>query len=68
MAEAAIGGTLPNPVPGADSYYDTSIKAPVWATDDKFVRQIGRLRFYNLQADFEVAPLEAAGLRYEAGP
>ena len=44
-----------NPVPGADSYYDISIPAPKWATADVFVKQLGRVRFYNLDRDVEVA-------------
>ncbi len=42
----ALDGTLPNPIGRAVNYYDVSIKAPDWATDDKFIAQIGRLRFY----------------------
>jgi len=43
-----------NPVPHADSYFDISIPNPVWATDDKFVKQIGRIKFYNIDMDVEV--------------
>lgn len=49
------GAALPNPVPGADSYYDTSIPAPKWATPDLFVGQLGRVRFYNTDRDHEAA-------------
>ena len=42
-----------NPVPGADSYYDISIPAPKWATAATFVKQLGRVRFYNLDHDVE---------------
>lgn len=49
----AIGGSVPNPAPGADSYFDISIPPPKWATPDTFVTQIGRLRFYNLDRDVE---------------
>lgn len=41
-------------VPGADSYYDISIPAPNWADENKFVKQVGRIRFYNLDKDIEV--------------
>jgi len=51
IAAAAIEGRIENPVPGADSYHDTSIGAPKWATPDRFVRQIGHLRFYNVDRD-----------------
>lgn len=50
---AVLDGTLPNPVPGADSYYDTSIQAPYWATPETFVGQFGRIRFHNLDRDIE---------------
>jgi spore germination cell wall hydrolase CwlJ-like protein len=43
-----------NPVPGADSYFDISIPNPNWAPDDKFVKQIGRIKFYNLDSDIEL--------------
>jgi spore germination cell wall hydrolase CwlJ-like protein len=43
-----------NPVPGADGYYDISISPPKWATPETFVKQIGKLRFYNLDRDFEL--------------
>jgi len=42
-----------NPVKGADSYHDISIPSPKWATKDMFVCQIGRLKFYNVDKDFE---------------
>jgi len=40
-----------NPVIGADSYFDVSIPNPKWATADKFVAQIGRIKFYNIDGD-----------------
>lgn len=43
-----------NPVPGADSYHDVSIPPPNWASPKSFVRQIGRIRFYNLDRDLEI--------------
>jgi hypothetical protein len=27
---------------------------PKWATDDKFVKQVGRIKFYNLDSDIEL--------------
>lgn len=54
------GAQLPNPAPGADSYYDTSIPAPKWATAETFVKQIGRIRFHNLDHDVESEPLPPA--------
>lgn len=49
----AISDNVLNPVIGADSYFDISIPNPKWATDDKFVKQIGRIKFYNLDMDIE---------------
>jgi len=46
LAECAIFGTLENPVPGADSYHDTSAQ-PYWADASQFIKQIGRILFYN---------------------
>ncbi len=45
-AQAAMMNSAPNPAPKADSYYDISIAAPVWATPEGFIVQIDRLRFY----------------------
>lgn len=53
VASGALSHILANPAPGADSYYATYIKAPKWATDDKFVVQIGGHRFYDLDSDVE---------------
>src|SRR5437899_1787230 len=55
QADAAIHDIAPNPVAGADSYFDVSIAPPRWATPNKLVRAIGRLRFYNLDSDHELA-------------
>ena len=53
VADKAIGKKVDNPVPHADSYFDVSITAPAWATDDIFIAQVGRLRFYNVDKDYE---------------
>jgi spore germination cell wall hydrolase CwlJ-like protein len=53
IALDVVNGDVGNPVPGADSYYAVSIPAPKWATQDRFVRQIGNHRFYNLDRDVE---------------
>ena len=45
-AKQAINKSVPNPTPDADSYYDTSIGAPPWATDAGFIGELGKLRFY----------------------
>jgi len=46
-----LDGISPNPVQGADSYYDISIKPPYWATPETLVRKIGKLVFHNLDHD-----------------
>lgn len=46
IADVVLSGTVNNPAPGADSYFDISIKAPNWATPDRHVADIGRLKFY----------------------
>ena len=57
IACRAYDRALENPVIGADSYYDISLdkigKAPKWATEETFVRQIGKIKFYNLDKDVE---------------
>lgn len=53
-ADIAYNKTGANPVPGADSYFDDSIKAPYWAKSEMFVKKIGRLNFYNIDQDHEI--------------
>ena len=53
ITQGVLDGSIDNPVPGADSYHDTSIKPPYWATPDKFVWQIDRILFYDLDQDYE---------------
>jgi len=53
VAADVLSGATANPVPGADSYYDISIKPPVWAVESAFVGQLGKIRFYNLDNDHE---------------
>lgn len=52
-SQAAINKTEPNPVPGADSYYDLSIPPPNWAEPKMFVARLGRIRFFNVDRDVE---------------
>jgi len=51
VAVDVISHSVENPVIGADSYFDISIPNPKWATADKFVKQIGRIKFYNIDGD-----------------
>lgn len=53
VAGMVLNNQVANPVPGADSYYDTSIAPPAWATPDSFVKQIGKLIFHNVDHDYE---------------
>lgn len=62
LAQQAIEGHLPNPVPGADSYYDVSIEAPDWTAGARFVRQIARIRFYDVDHDYEAAAGAVTGV------
>jgi N-acetylmuramoyl-L-alanine amidase len=47
VAQSAMDGTVANPVPNADSYYDDSIPRPKWASDANFIAKLGRLSFHN---------------------
>lgn len=51
VAGGSVSGLYKNPVPGADSYHDTSIMPPKWATPENFVKKIGKLMFYNTDGD-----------------
>jgi hypothetical protein len=56
VAYNAIYELSNNPAPLADSYFDISVPLPKWATPDCFVKQIGRIRFYNVDHDHEAKP------------
>ena len=59
QAETALLGLIKNPVSGADSYYDISIKPPAWtAAPARKVKQIGRLVFYDVSRDWEADQLK----------
>lgn len=49
LADMILSGTINHPAPGADSYFDSSIKPPDWATPERHVADIGRLRFYRVR-------------------
>jgi spore germination cell wall hydrolase CwlJ-like protein len=53
IVEGVLAGEIPNPAPGADSYFDDSISPPYWADRNKFVVKIGRIFFYDLDQDYE---------------
>lgn len=53
-----MDGLVQNPVPGADSYHDTSIPIPSWAAGARFVDQIGHIRFYDVDRDYQTPRAE----------
>lgn len=53
VARDVLSHGVENPVLGADSYHDISIPDPEWATTNKFVKQIGRIKFYNIDGDMK---------------
>jgi spore germination cell wall hydrolase CwlJ-like protein len=61
VADEVLAGSVDNPVPGADSYYAVSMPTPPkWADPAKFVKQIGRHLFYNLDGDPGPPPTQTA--------
>jgi spore germination cell wall hydrolase CwlJ-like protein len=54
-ADLAITQVAYNPAPGADSYHDISIDPPPWALKARFVVQLGRIRFYDVDRDYQDA-------------
>ena len=57
VATGVLSRILPNPAPGADSYYAVTMPAaPNWATPATFVAQVGHHRFHNLDHDVEANP------------
>lgn len=48
VASDVLEGKVLSNVEKADSYHDTSIKPPNWATPQSFVKQIGKLKFYRV--------------------
>lgn len=58
VADGVINGRYSNPMPGADSYYDISLdaigKAPSWIASARFCGQLGKIKFYDVDKDYEV--------------
>ena len=54
VADGVLSGAISNPVPGADSYHDISIHSTKWTKDARFVEQIGRIKFFDVDHDYEV--------------
>ncbi len=56
IARDVLGGAAGAPAfPGADSYHDTSIAPPAWTAKARYCGQSGRIRFYDVDHDFEAA-------------
>lgn len=58
IAERVITGMHNSPLKGIDSYYDDSLQGdarPKWAKEhpERFVGKIGKLNFFNMDADIE---------------
>ncbi len=60
VARLVLEDLVRNPVPGADSYYDDSIPPPAWTAHARFVCQLGRIRFYDVDHDHEAPPASVA--------
>lgn len=54
VAEDVVEGRVLNPVLGADSYHDISIPSPKWTKTARYVTQLGRIKFYDVDHDYEV--------------
>lgn len=48
IAHDVLEGTIQSNIDKADSYHDTSIQPPNWASPQSFIKQIGKLRFYRV--------------------
>lgn len=48
IAGQVMQGEAPNPINGANHYYDISIETPRWAESAEFIIQINTVRFYKL--------------------
>jgi spore germination cell wall hydrolase CwlJ-like protein len=53
VAHDVLEGGPVNPMPGADSYHDSSISPPFWTTKSRYCGKIGRLFFYDVDHDYE---------------
>lgn len=57
VAQEVLDGMTSHPAPGADSYYDISLEpdnVPSWAAAARFCGQLGRIKFFDVDHDFEV--------------
>jgi spore germination cell wall hydrolase CwlJ-like protein len=56
LAGEVLAGEHAHPMPGADSYFDSSIAPPKWVPSARYCGQIGRLKFFDVDHDYE-API-----------
>ena len=59
VAYDVIHSEEPNPMPGADSYYDYSIPPPKWTKGSRYCGKIDNLNFYDVDLDFEATAMVA---------
>lgn len=65
VSRAVLAKDIPNPFPSADSYFDSSITAPKWATPATFRGQVASthgntLFFHDVDHDFEATAIGRA--------
>jgi hypothetical protein len=53
VAHDVLEGGPVNPMPGADSYHDSSIAPPFWTAKARKCGTIGKLTFYDVDLDYE---------------
>lgn len=58
VASEVLSGIVEHPMPGADSYYDDSIIAPSWTKKARCCGLIGRMRFYDVDYDYELSTID----------
>jgi spore germination cell wall hydrolase CwlJ-like protein len=59
VAYDVIHSEEPNPLPGADSYYDDSIAPPKWTKGARLCGKIDNLNFYDVDNDWEAEAMVA---------
>lgn len=61
LARRGLAGALVHPLPGADSYHDISVATPPRMATGRYCGQLGRLKFFDVDHDYEAHALAAAG-------
>jgi len=60
LAAQILAGAVSTPTPGADSYHDLSVGTPKAMATGRFCGQIGRIKFFDVDHDFEAMTLKAS--------